>query len=279
MKKKILSFFALSILLIVFTGCFTVNAAQKSIVKLKVDRTYTQYDITNDGKKDKVRIKKIGGENYWGKVSYALYINNKKLYTWKSKSYQNFSATLIRVSSKKQFIDIKLIGDSDHVSYNKVFYCKSSKMICVKNIMSAIRGNFNIRFDSQVKAATSKYIKYNLVAEPGGIGLINCTAIYNISGRKLSLKSYKMPLTYNDPRYHYRPGTSWTANRRFPVYTSTTSGKKIFTIDYFERCKIGDVFFSKNGVWIKVYNRSGKSGWAKCPNSLNDFLFEESIFL
>ena len=75
MKKYILM---LPFMLMLFLAT-PVSASAAKLVELKLDRTYTSYDFTRDGKKDTFRIKSKIVYDPSRRVIYDIYVNGKKV--------------------------------------------------------------------------------------------------------------------------------------------------------------------------------------------------------
>lgn len=98
-------------LLIIFCVCGllpaeTTSAANPAMVTLKMNKTYTGYDVTGDKKKDKIVVKP-GGYSYGAYKSLAVYVNGKKqTLTGNDLYFYGLSIKLYTLSNGKPFLYI-----------------------------------------------------------------------------------------------------------------------------------------------------------------------------
>ena len=69
-------------------------------VQLKANRTYTAYDVTGDGMKDKIRIRAANQTDDEAYASLTVSVNGKTAYRLKNTRFYNVIATTLIISKK-----------------------------------------------------------------------------------------------------------------------------------------------------------------------------------
>ena len=69
-------------------------------VQLKANRTYTAYDVTGDGTKDKIRIRAANQTDDETYTSLTVSVNGKTAYRLKNTRFYNVIATTLIISKK-----------------------------------------------------------------------------------------------------------------------------------------------------------------------------------
>lgn len=281
MKKKLLKLFTAALIAMgIMSVPVTAQAAQKSIEYLNENKTYTQFDITNDGKPDKIKIRKTLYEGVYDPAPgrYDIYVNGKNVYSVAAKYCGYGVGTLCTVSSKKHFLNLQLFHPYNDKSYsNKILYYSGGKLKVVADTYSQFLKSYTIVDSFMIKKVDSKKISLSATTIAGGIGINSCNIDYNISGSKLTQATKTFSIRNDGTNPYMRPGENiWYANRSLTAYKSVGSSSKSFTLQNGSQCKIARIYFGSN-AWIKVYKGS-KYGWIKCPNNDTPYFYESYFY-
>ena len=98
MKKKLFNFLAFALFIIYITSMsVTAQAAQKSNVSIRPNITYTKYDITGDGKADKIRM------NFKAQSYFNIEVNGKKRFSLNVRDIYSVYADLYTLKGNRHF--------------------------------------------------------------------------------------------------------------------------------------------------------------------------------
>lgn len=275
MKKKFILFSFLFMLFSISFGCLTVQAAQKSNIGLKANKTYTKYDITGDGKADKIRI------NFKSQSYLNIQVNGKTRYKLNAKSIYRINTNLYTLKGNRHFLKLKCQNvANDHIDYDKLLAYKSGKLTPVINLMSHRKGAWNGRHNSFTKKVGSDYIQIRMQSMPGGVGAIQYTLTYKLSGSSLKLSSSTFPVTYSGCQNPLLSETNiWTAAKELSL-KNAPGGKERYRTDIYEICTVNKIRYYNGSAYIYITAEdAGVSGWVRCPNTYNTRFFEETFYI
>ena len=147
MKKTLLKYFTVALITIsTISMPLTVKAAQKSNISIRPNVAYSKYDITGDGKADKIRI------NFKSESYLNIEVNGKKSFSLNAQNIYLVNADLYTLNGNKHFLKLKCQDiDNDHIDYDKLLTYKSGKLVSAVNLMSHRKGAFNARHNSLLK--------------------------------------------------------------------------------------------------------------------------------
>lgn len=276
MKKKALLFTVLTALLMILMGCVTVSAAQKSNIALKPNVTYTRYDVTGDGKSDKIRI------NFKSGKQLSIDVNGKQRYKISTKYIWKINTNLLSFKGNRQFLKLKCQDfANDHISYDKLLCYKSGKIRVIGNLMSHRKSAYNMRHNSYIQKVGGDYVQFRMQSMPGGVGSIQYTVTYKLTDGALKLSGSTYPVTYKKCYNILLYGTNfWTTSSRLNMYSAVGGGKKMYTTGLYEACTVNKICFKNNHAYIYITAEDEDiSGWVKCPNSYTKKFFEQTLFV
>ena len=240
-----------------------------AMVTLKANKTYTKYDITGDGKADKIKIST-------GKAYYDVYekltvtVNGKKVLCDKS-SYFRVEAKLCTLKNGKVFLYL----------YNPF-----------QNYDATVCGLYRYQNGKLVQS-----VDLLQVCGVGDTGYHTYGDVLSVKGNKITLQSYQinyqMGALVTAFEYTYSKGklipdnkakvfTVWsakynngklTAAYKINVYKKTDCKTKAFTLKKNQKI-VGTGIYCKSGkMFAKVKRLSdGKFGYIKC---INDYPFKK----
>ena len=103
MKKTLLKYFTVALITIsTISMPLTVKAAQKSNISIRPNVAYSKYDITGDGKADKIRI------NFKSESYLNIEVNGKKSFSLNAQNIYLVNADLYTLNGNKHFLKLKL---------------------------------------------------------------------------------------------------------------------------------------------------------------------------
>ena len=281
--RKIVMAFAV----VLFAACMYVKPAEaaKTVkpITLKNEKTISKYDVTGDGKKDKVKIKCTKPDKYlqgYG-TEWKVIVNGKSVLRiapmWDECQPE---VQLYRVSKKRVYLSItERLPNNDDISGCALFQMKKGKLHKVCDF-----------YDPIVKSITAFHYYVNISKMTSKSMTVECSDQLYATGRIVWHMNYvykngKWKKTGNVYRVFYDPdnewidhSSGWTANRKLNVYTTTSLKKKAFTVKKGEVVKIKKLCIKNGNTYIQLTNKRGKKGWIKNPKKYSDGYFKEVHF-
>lgn len=120
-------------------GISVKSRRQPRRVTLSTNKTYTKYDITGDGKNDRITLtnkKKASSHNL------TIRINGKKAFSFTQKGYtpKKFDVQLCTTEATEEFVSIRYeSGDNDHQTFHKMYKYAKGKLKCVMNVQKELK--------------------------------------------------------------------------------------------------------------------------------------------
>lgn len=235
---------------------FKSFAVTPGITSLKVNKTYKDYDLNGDKKKDKFILKVIN-KGYF-KNAY-LYVNGKKVYSSsKLKSCEDFLLYIITLQNGRNFVNIS--------AYNGI-------ELATENIVLQYR-NGGIKTLIDCQSIMNKY----------------CSGVYevdfSVSGNNLILKLNAMNWTLGGSKFYfkyeykngtlkrlsnfgkvkkliYSEGEKLLAAKKFNTYKKPNSAKKSYKIKKDQKLSVVKYYLKKGQLWLCLKNSAGKLGWIR----------------
>lgn len=301
------------IFLVIFTICIasaynartasaeTGSASRLEFLKGQKERTYKQYDITNDGKADIIKIKKSGKPGEYDICEYKkfkVYINGKCAlevpYKINGRTpdmlFEFISVSEIQVltlANKKSylFLGYQCVGDSYP---GDIFEYKNGKF---KNVLrlSSLKDSFVKRFETadllyNVNALTKVngnkiYINthlYNAAAD------INIEVIYKYKSGRLVLQSKTHKVTgYSTIDGDWNISSDkilhWLILKKpLQIYSDKELKKKTLKLQQGTELKIKKCYISGKNVSFYIETKNGKKGWFKVTGLDYGMVFNNS---
>ena len=185
-------------------------------VQLKANRTYTAYDVTGDGTKDKIRIRAANQTDDEAYSSLTVSVNGKTAYRLKNTRFYNVIANIYTLKNGQPFLYLYAPaenGDGPVCALLKYTNGKFRKILDFTEIMAGY-GNHRIgevtNLNGNKIVITESIVSYSL-----GINAINFTYKY-VNGKFVPTSRYG---SYKE--IYSADGSSryFTVNSDLPVYT------------------------------------------------------------
>lgn len=257
-RKKIISVLLalFMVLLLTETPVFSATAGISGF--LRNNRSYTNYDLDGDGKKDKILLKESKQNGY--KFTAYFMVNGKRVYTLANKSsdYENAFYQIITLQNGKRFIYAGLEGPNSGISKNKILVYKNGKMKLVTNITDLMKNYQGASFISnypekgiQIKG-NDIIIKYMSMNRTTGYRKFIITLKYKNGNL---VRSYSGDLEYENKCYH--------AKKNIKTYEKPGSEKVSYTLKAGEGSYIEKYYLKGGKLYLRVRDTRGRIGWIK----------------
>lgn len=253
--KKLLGICIFLMGLMIFS-VLPVQAAAPRMYTIQPGKTWTQSDITNDGKKDKIKIVRKKGQydGYWGGAD--IYVNSKKAGTI-NKTFLGMSIRIITLSNGKSFLCLRGEMDNDISVFHGLYQYRNGKIVQVVNFINTTYGR---PVNEAAIYLNGNTIRVRTEAMSYSLGYCTTEFTYKYQNGTLLRTSNYGKYTKLDAA-NKRTGL-FAAAKNIQAYTTPTSGKKAFVIRKNTGVKILNCWTVGNKMYIRVKNGS-KIGWIK----------------
>lgn len=228
------------------------------VYSLNVNTTYSQFDVTGDGKQDVIRVIALGDSYMYERI--AVYINGSELL---SRDTGFFVATvkLVKLKNGAAFLYLFTPRESDDADICALYQIKSGGLRKVIDCNKRFRKVYGRHFGGSVVKASG-----------------------NTLVMRFSIMAFMSGITYADYSYKFRSGTLKQAGNTGKLKVKSTSGKshkarKQIAVYRNTKCKIMK-FRVKKGhkvQFLKIYMKGGvvrykiksgsRTGWIKVANN------------
>lgn len=267
MKKK--TNFMLMTLLLFFAGAFLgsvqkVQAANPTQVTLKSNRVYSTYDITGDGRADRICIKtsKDTSGNWINKTS--VIINGKNFASYSGGAYE-VTAKLYTLQNKKPFLYLYACADNYDGPVCGIFQYRSGRLKQIINCQTVFKGYGAHLYGDVVKIKNNTMsVKFFVMSWTVGPSYYTLNYVYKDGTlKRASSKVASIEMS----GLKYRGYTYVTASYDMKVYTGTDTQKKAFTLKKGQKVKFTGAYIKSGKHLLQIQTQSGKKGWIKCSSS------------
>lgn len=261
------NFFKCLILLVVFCVCGllpakTASAANPTTVTLKINKTYTGYDVTGDKKKDKIMIKP-GGYSYGTYKSLAVYVNGKKqTLVGNNLFFYSTSIKLYTLSNGKPFLYIDAYGDNGDGHICGIFQYKMGKWKRVLDFTTFFRP-YGGHLTGKVVSVNGKNIKVRFYVMSWALGPTTIDYIY--SYKDGTLKRTSTYGKYHEIYSYGKKTRKFTVNKTITAYKAADGKTKAFVLKRRNTVTVTKCRFINGKMYIQLKYK-GKTGWIKAQN-------------
>ena len=136
--KKLLGICIFLMGLMIFS-VLPVQAAAPRMYTIQPGKTWTRYDITGDGKKDRIKVvrKKSQYDGCWNGAD--IYVNNTKVCAI-NKAFMDMSIRIITLSNGKPFLCLRGGTDNDISVFHGLYQYRNGKIVQVVNFINETYG-------------------------------------------------------------------------------------------------------------------------------------------
>jgi len=269
--SKIKNLFLLSAI-VFFAGMLipgrNVQAATAGVYTLATGKQYTQYDVTGDGKADKVKLTATGlSWDYNAPPStLKIKVNGKTAYTLKTTiGVYEFDVKLLTLSNGKAYLFLDAAADADmyHVTYILQYKKSSGKFKIVYDIQNLFQ-KYNPYVIAESQSVSGKKIVIRLNFMNYTLGGVYCDLTFKYESGSLTQKASMSISKIVSNRTN--SGRTLTANKSMTAYKTATLKSKSFTITAGTKVTVS-AFSYKNGKLAIKVQANGKTGWIAAATS------------
>lgn len=243
----------------------------------------TKYDVTGDGKADKVRIYCAKDRNKpYGGVGkdWSITVNGKTVY--KDKAGVDFlTVTFYPLSANRLYLEIEENWmDNDDIANHGLYEYKDGRLVMLSDLYNPVRKNlYNNHLSVRIKSLYPNKMIVAASNQFAATSRLDWEMVYTyVSGKwKLSGNVYKVTGSVNT---HQDKPDQWTLKKNMTFYKKAGSKSKAFTLKKGDKIQIKKICLKNKNTYMEATAKNGKKGWflsAKKWNSDAGY-FKECIF-
>lgn len=264
MKRKVSPVFAAFITMVfslIFCGIRTQAASLGEENRLTPGEKVISHDITNDGKKDTIRVRVTGLDSYYCNKAY-VYVNGKQALVLNIKGCNGIQFRHISCSKKKNYLQIEASADGGYMTMNKIYKYSKGRLAAAADLGRADN------MSATVTKASSSYIEVRFSVQPYETGRIEWNFKYKPAGNKLKLKSNTATAVStlgnsgwpSDGYQKYFKRNQFVTSAGRQYYTSSSLKKKAFRTKKGDIVTLKKVKISKKKMYL-CFKKGKKTGW------------------
>lgn len=264
------------------TGVTLYAGKQKSHIRLKINKTYTTYDVTSDGRPDKLLIKCDKSGGYDGKGSFSVYINGKLCFKRNENRIMTLTAELYTLKNRKTYLNLDHRIDNGVSTYDKILTYRKGKLVTAVDLLSHIKNARVHMYAKEFKQVKGDKISFYVGLQPMGVGQVDYVVTYRPSGYRLKPDPSVYPLAYRSTSY-YEAKNQWVvaSNKYLNVHPRPGKGKVSFVVSGGQKVSLNKICYKNSLVYIQISGKiNGRriKGWINCPDFYTDPFFTNSRF-
>lgn len=244
----------------------SVQAANPTAKRLLEGVNYLKYDITGDGKADKILIKSVYDD--WGAVGVEISVNDRIAcrFIHNDGGYHiggSVYAALYTLKNGKPFLYISCPTDYDEDVLSMLLQYRSGKLNKIIDFDAAF-AKYGMHADGRVVniSGNSMTLGFSLVSWTLGVSQYNFAYTY----RNGTMRMANNLGTVSISKVGGGSGRTVTVGRNLRVYTNVSAGKTAFLLKRGNKVSVNRIYYGKAGVWLQIYYK-GKIGYLKCLTS------------
>lgn len=258
--KKLRSLLLLAAVLVMgLAFTMTAEAAQPKLATLRSGKTYKSYDITGDGKKDKVKLR------LWNSLNDGMYTKNNLEVKINGKSALRVSRDwadmdsaklqICKLSNGRVFVNVTAkTPDGDGVISGLYKYQKGK---LVKQIDFIRFFRYGMQQSGEIASVSGNTMKLNTYVMSWSLGPIHLQHTLKYKGGKMAFSSRTGKMTTPYAK------TYLTASRNIQMYKTATGSSKAFVLKKGKMARITNCYVNKTNIRFKAKLPNGKTGWFK----------------
>lgn len=279
LRKKIFYMLIMLCALCVLGKDLKVYAVKSGYVKLGTMRignkskTYKKYDVTGDGKADKIKITMKKVEKYNGRL--RIYVNNRLVYDNVAIDCIYWNVGLVSLKNGMTFFDIQNLVSSEDVDLHKLYQYDDGKFKVAYDFLKYYR-DYAHNVATAVYKVEGNTIYASIYGQFWKTGGIDHDIKIQYKNGKLKRVSTYCPILYSAEKEN-----RWTAKRKINVYEKPESKKIIYTVKKGDVIKINKVVYKNKKIYFQVKNENEKVKTGYIPETIYpsaETYFEEAHF-
>lgn len=267
-KRKVFGAWKWFLLIMLAVCMFQVKPVKAAgFTRLSLNRTYTAYDVTGDGRRDRIRIATTGRGGYFNRV--RVIINGKNRLV---KNFSSFQPTAVRfrictLSNRKPFLFMECMGDSINESSACLYQYSGGRLKTVLNLRNMLSRKYFYKYYFDVKKVSGNTITFLAGGLAYNTGAIDFDMSYAYRGGRFVRTSTTTRLAERNIRWASGKTNNYTVVKRFQTYKKAGSKVKSFAPQIGERVKITHICIRNKVPYFRIVDSRGRTGWMNGINA------------
>ena len=238
-------------------------AAAVKEVKLNNRTDITKYDITGDGRKDKLRIdsKEVSETSEDEGINWYITVNGKVVYKAKDKYTNKMEVSLYQIGTKCIYLEIHEVdAEASFNLFHGLYQYSGGKLKCVCDFYTPmVKKIWDYRYETEIISLTSKKMTVVGGNEFGGTGWLHWKMVYQNKDGKWKLKGNTYTVVGSQATNNKQ--NKLTAKKEIKMYKKPGGKSVSFTVKSGEKVKIKKICIKGKKTYIQAVNLKGKAGW------------------
>jgi len=264
------------------TSATRANNARESLVDIYVNSSYSNYDITGDGKADTIKVKTLGTMapgTYSGQPTHyeglAVYVNGKKALKLNKKAFNTsndgYTLQLATLKNGKVFLYVRSKWYNQLDATNRLYRYKGGKLVLAKDLIKiadtrdglksdgTVARSYGLRGPNGITVSGNRIIANGMLANSlVGSGSFDINLLYKKGKLVLSPRTSTLDIG----SYTYPSTQTLKAKGSIAAYKSATGSKKAFTIKKGQKVTVKKISIRNKDPRVQV-KVGKKTGWLK----------------
>ena len=160
-KRKVLGAWKWILLIMLAVCMFQVKPVKAAgFTRLGLNRTYTAYDVTGDGRKDRIRIATTGRGGYFNRVRVIINGKNRLVKNFSSSQPTAVRLRICTLSNRKPFLFMECMGDSIVENTACLYQYSGGKLKTVLNLRNMLSSKYFYKYYFDVKKVSGNTITF-----------------------------------------------------------------------------------------------------------------------
>lgn len=267
----------------VFIGLKNNNSEEKlggEKALLRNNEVFSQYDVTGDGKVDKVKVEFEESHDYNLADSWdmTIYINGQEVFSDGRTSEAYWNIQLIKLENGKVFFDIHSALSNNDGHVHRLYGYEDDELKCVYDFQEYY-GEYAYSYVVNIVNISGNTLNTEVSAQFYTTGKIQYRMDLDYKGGKIGYfesSSDTFDIRYEDESKENK----WTVNTDIKIYAEAGSEEIAYTLKRENIVKLNKVIFKDNIVYFQVENDKGEIGYILADTTYPDvFYFKEVQFL
>ena len=283
-KRKVFGAWKWFLLIMLAVCMFQVKPVKAAgFTRLGLNRTYTAYDVTGDGRRDRIRIATTRRGEYFKQVRVIINGKNRlvKNFTTSMSWPTSVRFRICTLSNRKPFLFLECMGDSSVENTACLYQYSGGKLKTVLNMRRMLSSTYIYKSYFDVKKVSGNTITFKVSGMPFNTGFINWDMSYRYQRGRFVRTSTTSRLQIK----------TYTVIRRFQTYKKAGSRQKAFVAQIGQKVKLTHICIKNKVPYFRVMDSKGRVGWMKgatmamytrvshysAPNKFYGYYFKEGI--
>jgi hypothetical protein len=232
-----------------------VSAAQSKKVILKPDRTYKKYDITGDGKVDKIQINQGKKEyDFYHKIS--INVNGKKVYEKSRIYYDELRAELYTLKNKQVIVYLFAVSENGCGPVCGLFIYQGNKLKQLVDFTDFYA--YGAGDSGSVIKVSGNSLDVDLYSMTWSMGYVDFSYRFTYKNGKMVRTSKTAKII----RSSAGDSSTWlTPLWNIQLYKGATSNSKAFVLKKGTKVQVKSCYIDGKKIRFYAKLKNGKSGW------------------